>query len=354
MKHLMAALTALLAALCASGAAHADSASLLSQASAANAPRYQFATTLGAQIQATSDNLAFSVWWAPAGWTPQSGVIVTLHGHGSYAFDEFYLWQPYAAAKGYAVLALQWWFGGGEATSDYYTPQAMYPILAGLLANKSVSTGTALLHGFSRGSANSYAVAAQDAQSGNRYFHMVLSVAGGAMSNYPPNQQIAAGNYGSQPFAGYQWVMYCGEKDPDPGINGCPAMTAARDWVVKYGATFSLLIDDPSGDHGGFMTNSANVNTALAQFTPTPPTPASISDCLFNWAEAHYSQYFAPHVGTSGTYQQYYYRYYPAKGNYVAVSSADNHVWVLGPLSGNAVTDVGTVSSYQGQAGCTR
>lgn len=339
---------------CLAGVAHADTASLLAQANAANTTRYQFATTQGAQVQATSDNKAFTIWWAPTGWTTTSGVIVTLHGHGSYAFDEFYLWQPYAAAKGYAVLALQWWFGGGEATSDYYTPQDMYPILASMLSGKAVSPGTALFHGFSRGSANSYAVTALDAQSGNRFFHMVLSNAGGAASDYPPNQQIAAGSYGSQPYAGYQWMMYCGELDPDPTINGCPAMTAARDWVVKYGATFKLLIDDPTGNHGGFMTNSSNVNTALAQFTPTPPTAASISDCLFNWAESHYSQYFSPHVSTSSTYQQYYYRYYAAKGNYVAVSSADNHVWVLGPLSGNTVTDVGTVSSYQGQAGCSR
>jgi hypothetical protein len=337
-----------------SGLAHADTTSLLAQANTANATRYQFATTQGAEVQATSDNKAFTIWWKPSGWTTSNGVIVTLHGHGSYAFDEFYLWQPYAAAKGYAILALQWWFGGGEATSDYYTPQDMYPILANLLKTKGVSAGTTLLHGYSRGSANSYAVAALDAQSGNRYFHMVLSNAGGAASGYPPNQQIAAGSYGSQPFAGYQWMMYCGEQDPDPTINGCPAMTAARDWVVKYGANFKLLIDDPTGDHGGFMTNSSNVNTALAQFTPTPPTASTISDCLFNWAESHYGQYFAPHVASASTYQQYYYRYYPSKGNYVAVSSADNHVWVLGPLSGNAATDVGSVASYQTQTGCTR
>lgn len=334
------------------GAANADTASLLAQAQAANATRYQFATTQGAQVQATSDNKAFTIWWAPSGWTTSAGVIVTLHGHGSYAFDEFYLWQPYAAAKGYAVLALQWWFGGGEATSDYYTPQEMYPLLAGLLSGKGVSSGTALFHGYSRGSANSYAVTALDAQSGNRYFHMVLSNAGGAASDYPPNQQIAAGSYGSQPYAGYQWMMYCGEKDPDPTINGCPAMTAARDWVMKYGATFKLLIDDPNGGHGGFMTNSSNVNTALAQFTPTPPTPASVSDCLFNWAQSQYSQYFSPPVATSSTYQQYYYRYYASKGNYLAVSSSDNHVWVLGPLSGNAALDVGAVSTYQAQASC--
>jgi hypothetical protein len=62
--------------------------------------------------------------------------------------------------------------------------------------------------------------------------------------------------------------MYCGEKDPEPNRDGCPAMTAAKSWVTQYGASVKLLIDDPVGDHTGFMTNSANVNAALAQFTP--------------------------------------------------------------------------------------
>lgn len=251
-----------------SQSAQADSTSLLNQAQLANVTRYQFAVNNNAEIRATSDNKAFTIWWQPSANAP-TGVIVTLHGHGSYATDSFYMWQSYAQSRGYAILALQWWFGGGEATSDYYQPSEMYPLIASLLTEKGVRPGTVLFEGYSRGSANSYAVTALDTASSNRFFGMTLSNSGGAMQNYPPNQQIVAGDYGAQPFKGVQWVMYCGELDPDPNINGCPAMTAARDWVTLYGATFKLLIDDPSGDHGGFMTNGANVTTALAQFTPT-------------------------------------------------------------------------------------
>jgi hypothetical protein len=255
-------------------ASHADSASLLSQAQADDPPRYQFALTNNAEIRNTSDNKAFTLWWQPSTSTP-TAVIVTLHGHGSYATDEFYLWQPYAQARGYAILALQWWFGGGETTADYYLPEEMYPIIASLLTSKGVQPGAVLFHGYSRGSANSYAMTALDASSGNRFFAMTLSNSGGATANFPPNMQIVAGTYGLKPFSGMQWVMYCGEKDPDPTINGCPAMTASKEWVTKYGATVKLLIDDPNGDHGGFMTNSTNVTNALAQFAPT--TPARIN-----------------------------------------------------------------------------
>lgn len=247
--------------------AHADSTSLLIQAQTANPTRYQFAITKNAEIRNTSDNKAFTVWWQPSGVVTPAGVIVTLHGHGSFATDEFYLWQSYAEKRGYAILALQWWFGGGETTSDYYTPSEMVALLEPLLASKGVASGSALLHGYSRGAANSYALTALDVASGKRYFGMTLSNSGGAASDYPPNQQIVAGTYGSQPFGGMKWLMYCGEKDPDPTINGCPAMTAAKDWVTKYGAEVLLLIDDPTGAHGGFMLNSANVDTALLSYS---------------------------------------------------------------------------------------
>jgi hypothetical protein len=96
------------------GAAQADSNSLLMQAQSANPTRYQFAIANNAELRATSDNKAFSIWWQPGTGVP-AGVIVGLHGHGSYATDDFAMWQPFALARGYAVLALQWWFGGGEA-----------------------------------------------------------------------------------------------------------------------------------------------------------------------------------------------------------------------------------------------
>ena len=114
-------------ALLVSFAAQADSASILNQAKSANATRYDFAVGKNAEIRNTTDNKAFSIWWQPSTSVP-TGVIVTLHGHGSYATDEFYLWQPYLQSRGYAILALQWWFGGGETTADYYQPEEMYPL----------------------------------------------------------------------------------------------------------------------------------------------------------------------------------------------------------------------------------
>ncbi len=169
----------------------ADSASLFAQAQSSDPTRYTGAISKGASFAYTSDNRSFYGWWQPAKWTPSAGVIVALHGTGGYATSELYLWLPYAETRGHAVLTLSWWFGSGDSTADYYTPSEMYPLLSGILKAKGVGSGQALFTGFSRGSANSYAVAALDyASTGQRHFGLVLSNAGGAAVDYPPNKEI--------------------------------------------------------------------------------------------------------------------------------------------------------------------
>ena len=341
--------------------AQADSASLLAKAQGADAARYAFLVGKGAEFRNTSDNQSFTVWWQPAGWTPSAGVIVALHGHGAYASSEAALWLPHAEKHGHAVLALQWWFGGGEATSDYYSPDRMYPLLSTLLTGKGTRKGTALFTGFSRGSANSYAVAALDnALGGSRLFGLVLSNAGTAATGYPPNQQIAAGAFGPTPFGGMKWAMYCGEKDPDPTINGCIGMRAAKDWVVRYGATMLLFIDDPTGDHGGFMLNSANVETALATYATVlgaataAPVGNALSnteaDCLFAWAEDQYASTFVPRRPASLTLAPYYYRRYESSKVYLGVSSVDDHAWFVD--AAGSFTDLGLAATWSAKAGC--
>lgn len=344
-------------------AARADSASLMSQAQRNNPVRYSFAQTKKAEIRATSDNRAFTVWWQPSSTStakPPKGVIVALHGHDSWATDEMYLWQPYAEKYGYGLLALQWWFGAGETTADYYTPEQMYPLISQLLVDKGITPGTVLFMGYSRGSANSYAVAALDnSSSGKHQFGLVLSNSGGAMSNYPPNQQISAGVYGKTPFAGIKWAMYCGEKDPDPNTSGCPAMQASKTWVTQLGAEVILFIDDPTGDHGGFMTNGsgANVEKALAAFAGVLATPVQSNvlsnteaNCLFDWAEKTYPSALNPAHATSLSSAPYYYRHYTVSSSYVGVSSADNRLYYVD--ASGSLRDMGMAATWSAQAGC--
>lgn len=331
------------------GPCRADSTSLLALAHKNDASHYDSLVGQGAEIRATGDGQSFSVWWQPAGWKPSAGVIVALHGHDGYATTEAALWQPYAQKHGHALLTLQWWFGTGEATTDYYRPDQMYPLLAAALAAKGIRPGTALFTGYSRGAANSYATAVLDnTATAAHYFGFVLSNAGGAMADYPPNQQINGGAFGSRPFAGMKWGFYCGEKDPDPNQNGCPAMRSSRDWVQQNGATVLLFIDDANGDHGGFMTQATNVETALATYAGV--LAGAELECLFNWAEDSYPGALQPRRSATLSSAPYTYRYYATSRVYVGASSADQHVWLLD--AAGTLSDLGPQSTWSSRAGC--
>lgn len=126
---------------------------------------------------------------------------------------------------------------------------------------------------------------------------------------------------------------------------------------------------DPSKDMGLFCVAYVGTSAASAKglirsvVSGTDPSltqcPALVlkpanseADCIFDWAERSYPQYFSPPGASSAVSPPYFYRYYPSTGNYVATSSADSQVWVSGPISGGHLMDVGSVREYSQSAGC--
>lgn len=238
---------------------------LYQKAKTMRAPRISFAEQQGAKILATPDGKSFYVLWFPeTSKTPSSfPVIVTLHGHASWAFDDFYVWQPYAKEHGYGIIALQWWFGGGEEASDYYTPNEIYKIFSTILQKNKIKPGRVLFHGFSRGAANTYAITALDRQSGNNYFGLTIANAGGAEDDFPLNKDITQGKFGDAPFKGTHWILFCGGKEAYSSRSGCPAMEKTQKWIEQLGGKIDFFIKDKNADHGGFHKNSENVEKAM-------------------------------------------------------------------------------------------
>ena len=240
---------------------------LIEKAKQMRAPRVQYAQENGAHVELTSDGKSFYLYWFPEGADPaKAPIIVTMHGHGSFAFEDFQVWHKFLKERGYGFLAIQWWIGEGEETSDYLKPEEMYRTFDQVLKKWNVTPGRALLHGFSRGSANIYPVAALDRQTGNNYFSLFIANAGRANSNYPPVHAIENGTFGEKPFEGTRWVTYAGGKDTNPDRDGFPAMRATGEWLKKYGATIELAIEDPNFGHGGFHMNPKNTESALDEF----------------------------------------------------------------------------------------
>ena len=154
---------------------------LLDRARQANPTRYQFAIDRGARISATADGRSFLLSWFPA-TTGRNGrtMIVTLHGSSGWAFDEFFLWQDVAQRHGHGIIALQWWLANDAAPNDYYGPEEVYQHLAAAVLGAGIGPGRAMLHGFSRGSANLYYVRMFDLIAKNNFFALTLANAGGA------------------------------------------------------------------------------------------------------------------------------------------------------------------------------
>lgn len=67
---------------------------------------------------------------------------------------------------------------------------------------------------------------------------------------------------------------------------------------------------------------------------------------LFAYAEAYYPEIFSG-AASSGSYQNYRYRYYPGSTNYLAIDDTGT-VAVLGPVTANKITAVGSVTSFAG------
>jgi len=241
---------------------------LIEKARQERMPRVQYALANGAQVTLTSDGKSYYILWLPEGsnFDNLPPMVVTMHGHDGYAFEDFYVWHHFLKERGYGLLAIQWWLGKGEAINDYLFPNEIYRVIDETFRTLRVKPGRALLHGFSRGSANIYAVAAIDRSAKNNYFALFIANAGKASLDYPPTREIEQGRFGNKPFTGSHWVTFAGGKDPNPDRAGVLGMRETADWIRSYGGSVDLAIEDPDAGHGGFHQNPKNTNAALDIF----------------------------------------------------------------------------------------
>ncbi len=239
------------------------SSALIAQAKEANPQKYQDFIAQGGKIVETDDGRSFYLLRSPSENAP---IIVSLHGHEGWALDDFTAWGPELSQRGLGLLALQWWFGQGDTPRDYYSPQELYRVIESALRKEGLTGRKLLLHGFSRGAANIYGVAAFDRHTQNNFFPLIIANAGGASVDFPINQDIDRGRFGPTPFSGTHWILFCGEKDPHPERDGREAMARTKEWIEAKGGIVDLFIQDATAGHGGFHRNPANAAKALDFF----------------------------------------------------------------------------------------
>lgn len=138
-------------------------------------------------------------------------------------------------------------------------------------------------------------------------------------------------------------------------------------WVNQDSALHSTTQDAKQwssnleqGQSFNFVFNQAGTYTYNCIFHPSMRGTVTVADtgavdpkpCFFKWAESNYSQFFAPTGNDSFlSFPPYTYRYYSATDTYLAVSSADNHVYYMFGSDG-VIRDAGPLSDWLVTSGC--
>lgn len=245
--------------------------STLTLAKVDNPDAYSFATEHNGEIISLDKGNTYGVWWQPENFDPAtSTIVVSLHGHGDWAIQDFKVWYPELAQRSYAYFGLQWWLGRSLESEGYYDIPEMYELIIDGLREKGITSGNIVFEGFSMGGARSYGVAVLDRASANPLFDVSIANSGPWEDNYPMYADVMAGKYGAQPFAGTTWMLFCGEKDENDEAKGtyahvCDGMDHTQDILAQYGGTVAYFLKDPDGDHGALMVLQTNTDVMLDQ-----------------------------------------------------------------------------------------
>ncbi|MBK9478539.1 MAG: T9SS type A sorting domain-containing protein [Bacteroidetes bacterium] len=212
-----------------------------------------YAINNGVQVISTPDSSSFYLQWFPPGAIPNSTpLIVTLHGSKGNAFNEFKSWHTSALSHNCGIIALQYnkYTNVFNYLIGYFHDDTIYNYLDAALMNIAYPSNKALLHGFSLGSARTYAVIYNDIQSGKNYFCTTISNAGKIDLTYPLYNSI---NGIQNVFIGKHWNLFCGPPEPPYTGGACDGLNFTQNWLISKGAIVDIYIQDSLLGHNGFQ-----------------------------------------------------------------------------------------------------
>lgn len=222
-----------------------------------NPGNVSYALTNGVQVLSTPDSSTFYLQWFPPGATPNTTpLLVTLHGSKGNAFNEFKNWHTTLQLHNCGIIALQYnkYTNLFDYLNGYFHDDSIYNYISSALIKINYPPNKALLHGFSLGSARTYAVIYNDIQSGNNYFCTTISNAGKIDLTYPLYNFI---NSIPNVFLGKHWNLFCGPPEPPYTGGACDGLDFTQTWLQSKGAIVDIYIQDSLLGHNGFNIPSS-------------------------------------------------------------------------------------------------
>ncbi len=227
---------------------------------------------IGGGVIPVGENRFFIVWF-PRDWESREDreVVLTIHGNGACAENNFKWWQSVAQEHGFAVIALQY----AEADVNDLDPRedALFdevPVVYENLIKAYDAVRThcpvegipVVLHGFSRGSALSYQLALMDkGENGRDLFAAFIADSGGAGPAGSGDQTPGyLKNAPTDAYGGAHFWLYCGMKDYD-GVR-CDDMEKMQELIVTHGGIVDALYVNPKGGHGLFIGDNVEYRQA--------------------------------------------------------------------------------------------
>lgn len=223
-----------------------------------NPGNVSYALTNGVQVISTPDSSTFYLQWFPTGATPNTTpLLVTLHGSKGNAFNEFKNWHTTLQLHNCGIIALQYnkYTDIYDFSNGYFHDDSIYSYIDSALTKINYPSNKALLHGFSLGSARTYAVIYNDIQSGKNYFCTTISNAGKIDLTYPFYSFI---NTIPNVFLGKHWNLFCGPPEPPYTGGACDGQDFTQTWLQSKGAIVDIYIQDSLLGHNGFNIPSSS------------------------------------------------------------------------------------------------
>lgn len=219
------------------------------------------ADTLSSPTKVTSaDGKTYFVYGAPAGQNNKrpKRIIVSLPGHSTTADTGYEAWKNHVVGGQYALAEFNWWDGKADEVPNYYSPTKGVEQIQAFLKSQGYTTAdTIVLHGFSRGSANTYGFVVNDKRSANPIFDAVISNSGQYEPNFPviDNGSNPTPDQLTQYYRNMPWILVCGGKDTDSKTS-CDAMAKTKSFLEIHQAKVLATLTDPNQGHGVFHKSS--------------------------------------------------------------------------------------------------